>query len=45
MDAMTYVSIHAPTRGATAIPAVSFLRIRVSIHAPTRGATLPLLII
>ncbi len=35
------VSIHAPTRGATAyqhvFPNVSY----VSIHAPTRGATLP----
>ena len=33
------VSIHAPTRGATARPAATFLLPSVSIHAPTRGAT------
>ena len=35
------VSIHAPTRGATALVHTKPERIRVSIHAPTRGATLP----
>ena len=34
-----YVSIHAPTRGATSISPVSGLAPNVSIHAPTRGAT------
>ena len=33
------VSIHAPTRGATAIPEFDRLGNEVSIHAPTRGAT------
>ncbi len=34
-----YVSIHAPTRGATGIPLIVFGWMVVSIHAPTRGAT------
>ena len=33
------VSIHAPTRGATANSAHALLQLVVSIHAPTRGAT------
>ena len=33
------VSIHAPTRGATAISPEDIRLIAVSIHAPTRGAT------
>ena len=33
------VSIHAPTRGATASTILVSLRVYVSIHAPTRGAT------
>ena len=33
------VSIHAPTRGATAVDAPAGDRREVSIHAPTRGAT------
>ena len=33
------VSIHAPTRGATAICPIERLTSPVSIHAPTRGAT------
>ena len=33
------VSIHAPTRGATAVPAGHVTTLLVSIHAPTRGAT------
>ena len=36
---ITAISIHAPTRGATAFQlSYRFLR-RISIHAPTRGAT------
>ena len=42
-DAKAYlpkvVSIHAPTRGATAESDKDFLATGVSIHAPTRGAT------
>ena len=34
-----YVSIHAPTRGATAMGCKNPSGISVSIHAPTRGAT------
>ena len=33
------VSIHAPTRGATAVHQHLLRALRVSIHAPTRGAT------
>ena len=33
------VSIHAPTRGATAHVVFSLVGVPVSIHAPTRGAT------
>ena len=33
------VSIHAPTRGATAENIQSYAALLVSIHAPTRGAT------
>mgnify|MGYP007124163276 CR=1 FL=1 len=36
-----YVSIHAPTRGATLVDLLlGSFRKAVSIHAPTRGATL-----
>ena len=34
-----FVSIHAPTRGATETIAAEANEIIVSIHAPTRGAT------
>ena len=34
-----YVSIHAPTRGATEVLRCLFSIVTVSIHAPTRGAT------
>ena len=34
-----YISIHAPTRGATARIHDAALRGIISIHAPTRGAT------
>ena len=37
---MFYVSIHAPTRGATLSITTQQWHCRVSIHAPTRGATL-----
>ena len=33
------VSIHAPTRGATALRSLCSVLAEVSIHAPTRGAT------
>ena len=35
----TWVSIHAPTRGATPTGDMCIANIPVSIHAPTRGAT------
>ena len=35
----TLVSIHAPTRGATADTLLGVADCKVSIHAPTRGAT------
>ena len=34
------ISIHAPTRGATAVSSVGCMKNKISIHAPTRGATL-----
>ena len=34
-----FISIHAPARGATLLPSLSFLRQFISIHAPARGAT------
>ena len=34
-----WVSIHAPTRGATAMCLIQNFSYTVSIHAPTRGAT------
>ncbi len=34
-----YISIHAPTRGATELAYERFPKYRISIHAPTRGAT------
>ena len=33
------ISIHAPTRGATSVFALSTVVAYISIHAPTRGAT------
>ena len=33
------ISIHAPPRGATAMPASSYFTGMISIHAPPRGAT------
>ena len=38
-DIIINVSIHAPTRGATALIYVPCGKCDVSIHAPTRGAT------
>ena len=35
------ISIHAPTRGATAVTETVSRILRISIHAPTRGATGP----
>ena len=35
----TFISIHAPTRGATKSTALLKLIRKISIHAPTRGAT------
>ena len=35
----TWISIHAPTRGATHSNGVALSHIPISIHAPTRGAT------
>ena len=40
LSSKIFVSIHAPTRGATSPSLSPRIRIRVSIHAPTRGATL-----
>ena len=37
--ALTAISIHAPTRGATVIRDQGSYTITISIHAPTRGAT------
>ena len=34
-----YISIHAPTRGATVGDAICLYELIISIHAPTRGAT------
>ena len=33
------ISIHAPTRGATAVAVAPYKLKCISIHAPTRGAT------
>ena len=38
-DCTLFVSIHAPTRGATNFGVYKFMGKVVSIHAPTRGAT------
>ena len=35
----SHISIHAPTRGATAADVATTNAKRISIHAPTRGAT------
>ena len=35
----SFISIHAPTRGATQVPPEVKTAITISIHAPTRGAT------
>ena len=37
--AVENISIHAPTRGATAAAPLTTAPSRISIHAPTRGAT------
>ena len=37
-----FISIHAPTRGATKSKRGTVLWVRISIHAPTRGATFSL---
>ena len=39
MFRLIFISIHAPTRGATVLPEDVFDCIAISIHAPTRGAT------
>ena len=39
LSSLHLVSIHAPARGATDMPAVIALYHPVSIHAPARGAT------
>ena len=36
---VTAISIHAPTKGATVLPAPRVRRKKISIHAPTKGAT------
>ena len=36
---VTWISIHAPTRGATFVLLITHTFIYISIHAPTRGAT------
>ena len=33
------ISIHAPTKGATGVKAISGATTEISIHAPTKGAT------
>ena len=33
------ISIHAPAKGATHMPAPARARYRISIHAPAKGAT------
>ena len=38
-DDQRAISIHAPTRGATAVRQQGFIEPHISIHAPTRGAT------
>ena len=34
-----FISIHAPTRGATLRDHPQYHELNISIHAPTRGAT------
>ena len=36
---ITFISIHAPTRGATSVEIALSTSKDISIHAPTRGAT------
>ena len=38
-DNVSYVSIHAPTKGATTDYSLFGMVLLVSIHAPTKGAT------
>ena len=38
---LLWISIHAPTRGATAVKLNDRVETLISIHAPTRGATYP----
>ena len=38
-NALQAISIHAPTKGATALVHVPGISINISIHAPTKGAT------
>ena len=42
-NAIKPISIHAPTRGATARQFASYEFVEISIHAPTRGATVDVL--
>ena len=39
------ISIHAPTRGATALTVDQLPQLGISIHAPTRGATITVCVI
>ena len=39
MKILVWISIHAPTRGATPYALVLAIIEYISIHAPTRGAT------
>ena len=39
-----YISIHAPTRGATVGDAICLYELIISIHAPTRGATVKIIL-
>ena len=36
---VSFISIHAPTRGATWLSEMKNMAMQISIHAPTRGAT------
>ena len=38
---LSFISIHAPARGATTLPFFSNIACGISIHAPARGATYP----
>ena len=42
-NTIAFISIHAPTRGATGVTTSQEMLESISIHAPTRGATRKLL--